>query len=75
MISAGHDIARGLGYEYSVVLGSELYYPKHGYVPADELGIFPPFDVPRENFMAIRLRDDAEQISGVLEYAKEFGIE
>lgn len=75
LISAGHDIARGLGYEYSVVLGSELYYPKYGYVPADELGIFPPFDVPRENFMAIRLRDDAEQISGVLEYAKEFGIE
>lgn len=75
LISAGHEIARGLGYEYSVVLGSDLYYPKHGYIPADNFGILPPFDVPRENFMAIRLRDDAAQVHGVLKYAKEFGIE
>lgn len=75
LISAGHEIARSLGYEYSVVLGSELYYPKHGYVPADNYGIFPPFGVPRENFMAIKLREDAADISGVLRYAKEFDIE
>lgn len=75
LINAGHEIARSLGYEYSVVLGSEAYYPKHGYIPAETYGIFPPFEVPRENFMAIKLRDGAGDISGVLRYAKEFDIE
>ena len=39
------------------------------------LGILPPFEVPAENFMALRLREDAPPVSGVLNYPKEFGIE
>lgn len=70
----GHRIARELGYGYSVVLGSETYYPRMGYVPADTLGIQPPFDVPRENFMAYPLREDAPKVEGVMRYAAEFGI-
>ncbi len=74
LISAGHEIAKMLGYEYSVVLGSEKYYPKAGYVPADTLGILPPFDVPRENFMACKLSDTPTTVFGIMKYAKEFGI-
>lgn len=75
LIRAGHRMARELGYGYSVVLGSETYYPRMGYRPADTFGIRAPFDVPRENFMACQLLDNAPAIRGTVRYAKEFGIE
>ena len=74
LIQEGHTRARALGYEYSVVLGSEKYYPRTGYLPAKNYGIFAPFNVPDENFMACKLSEDAPAISGVVQYAKEFGI-
>lgn len=74
LIQEGHRRARELGYRYSVVLGSETYYPQMGYLPAEQYGIQAPFDVPRENFMACQLEKDAPQISGVVQDAKEFGI-
>ena len=74
LIEEGHKIAKDLGYEYSVVLGSEKYYPRTGYVPADILGIYPPFEIPRENFMAYKTVENAPAVNGVLRYAKEFGI-
>ena len=74
LINAGHRIARKLNYPYSIVLGSENYYPKAGYLPADTFGITPPFDVPRENFMAYPLTDVPVRIRGTIQYAKEFGI-
>ena len=70
----GHRLIAALGYDWSVVLGSETYYPRFGYQPARALGIRAPFDVPDENFMAIRLRPDAPALSGVMQYAPEFGI-
>lgn len=74
LIIHGHKTAKSLGYQYSVVLGSEQYYPKSGYVPAETFGIKPPFDVPKENFMAVKLDDYAPNLNGTLQYAKEFGI-
>lgn len=73
LIREGHKRAYTLGYGYSVVLGSEKYYPKIGYLPAEQYGIRPCFDVPHENFMAYKLREDAPDISGIIKYAKEFG--
>lgn len=74
LIMQGHKIAKELGYHYSVVLGSEKYYPKFGYIPAINYGIKPPFDVSSENFMAVKLNDSVKDINGIVEYAKEFGI-
>ena len=74
LITEGHRIAANLGFAYSVVLGSENYYPKFGYVSADTIGIQAPFDVPRENFMVYKLRKDAPEACGVMRYAGEFGI-
>ena len=74
LIEEGHKIATGLGYHYSIVLGSEKYYPKFGYIPATNYGIEAPFDVIKENFMAIKLTNTVEEIKGVVQYAKEFGI-
>lgn len=75
LIREGHQIARELGYGYSIVLGSETYYPRMGYLPADTFGIKAPFDVPRENFMACRLTGDAPPVHGAVRYGKEFGID
>lgn len=74
LIKEGHRIAGELGYGFSVVLGSENYYPRVGYLPADTFGIQPPFDVPRENFMAYKLNEHAPNVSGIMKYAEEFGI-
>lgn len=74
LIKQGHKIAKKLGYHYSIVLGSDKYYPRFGYIPAKEYGILAPFDVPDENFMAIKLNDTNEIIKGTVKYAKEFGI-
>lgn len=75
LIREGHRIAGELGYGWSVVLGSEAYYPRAGYLPADTFGIEAPFDVPRENFMACKLFEDAPAVRGTVRYAEEFGIE
>ena len=74
LIEKGHQIAKKLGYHYSIVLGDKNYYSKLGYIQANEFGIKAPFEVPNENFMAIKLNDTDIEITGVVEYAKEFGI-
>ena len=45
-----------------------------GYIPAIQYGIKAPFQVPDENFMAIKLNDTNIEIKGTVEYAKEFEI-
>ena len=74
LVRAGHEKARALGYGYVIVLGSDTYYPKMGYVPADTYGIQSPFPVPRENFMACKLWDGAPAICGPVRYADAFGV-
>lgn len=75
LIQRGHQIAQELGYAYALVLGSETYYPRFGYRPAEELGVKPPAGIPKENFLAIQLCSDAAPLHGSVVYAKEFGIE
>ena len=74
LVLEGHKIALSLGYSYSVVLGSEKYYPRIGYLPAERFGIQPCFEVPSKNFMACKLYENAPIISGIVKYAEEFGI-
>jgi len=74
LILEGHKIAQALSYSYSVVLGSEDYYPRVGYLPAEKFGIQPCFEVPSKNFMAYKLCENAPIISGIVKYAQEFGI-
>lgn len=75
LIAEGHKIAKKLGYSYSLVLGSETYYPRMGYVPAEQFGITVPQGIPAQNFMALKLREDAGAVSGAVAYAEEFGME
>ncbi len=72
LVKRGHEIARGLGYNYSIVLGDTAYYSRFGYIEARHLGIVAPFDVPSENFMAVKLNPNAPIVNGVVSYAKAF---
>lgn len=74
LIMEGHKIARELGYAYSLVLGSAAFYPRVGYVPAQQIGIEVPEGIPAENFMAMKLLENADPICGAVAYAKEFGM-
>ena len=74
LIKEGHRIAHELGYRYSVVLGHSEYYPKVGYVPASQYGIEAPFEVDDKNFMAICFDESVEELNGVIEYDRAFGI-
>lgn len=74
LMKEGHRIAKDLGFTFSVVLGSENYYPKLGYIPAEQFGIKAPFEVPSCNFMAINLHNKNDKLEGIVKYAKEFGI-
>lgn len=74
LMEAGHKAAKKLGYQYSLVLGSEKYYPRCGYLPAEQFGIKLPEGIPSANFMAMPLQENAKSISGSVTYAKEFGI-
>lgn len=74
LVQAGHSRAKALGFTHSLVLGSETYYPQFGYVPAQTLGVQVPPGMPPENFMALRLQNDAPALCGAVTYAPEFGM-
>ncbi|WP_343208696.1 N-acetyltransferase [Anaerolentibacter hominis] len=72
LIEEGHRIAAKLGFELSVLVGSEHYYPRMGYRPGRELGLTSSLDLPDQNFMAIDLtgRDRVFHCTAV--FADEF---
>ena len=74
LMEEARKIAGTLGYSYILVLGSEQYYPRAGYRPAEEFGITVPEGIPSANFMALQLRKDAKPLSGAVAYAPEFGL-
>lgn len=75
LIHAGHKKASELGYDYSVVLGSEHYYPKFGYEPASKFGIKPPFYVPSKNYMVFPLQEHPKEAKGGVIYSEPFGVD
>ncbi|MBE7639737.1 GNAT family N-acetyltransferase [Salegentibacter sp. BLCTC] len=73
LIKEAHEKAKELGFQSVVLVGHEKYYPKFGYKQADLFGIKLPFEVPKENCMAIELTENGlENVSGMVKYPKEF---
>lgn len=73
LIEYAHEKAKSLGYKSIVILGHKDYYPKFGYQQADKFGIELPFDVPKENCMAIELVENGlKDVNGMVVYPKEF---
>ncbi len=71
LMKRAHEIAIEMGYEFSIVVGSEKYYPKVGYKKASDFGIKAPFDVPNENFMVLFFTQNISEIKGTAVYVKE----
>ena len=67
IIRESHQLAAAMGYPYSIVLGSETYYPRAGYLPAEHFGISAPAGLPSRNLAPI--------LRGAIRYAPEFGLE
>ena len=75
LISFGLRKAKELGHNSVIVLGHEYYYPKFGFLPANNWNIKAPFDVPLNAFMAIELVEKGlTGITGIVKYSKEFGM-
>ena len=74
LVEEGHRRAALLGFRFSVVLGSEKYYPRFGYVPASRYGIKAPFPAPDENFMAVNFKNDSPYLDLQVVYDEAFGI-
>lgn len=74
LIMEGHKIAKQMGYQYSLVLGSKTYYQRAGYQPAKRFGIEVPKNFPSENFLAIKLQENAKPLCGTVIYSKEFEL-
>ncbi|WP_232036634.1 GNAT family N-acetyltransferase [Streptococcus pseudoporcinus] len=74
LIDRGHQVAKKLGYDLILVLGSKGYYSQFGYQPAELFGISLPQGFPSENFMALSLCGNGHYL-GQVSFAKEFGID
>ena len=72
LIEEGHRVAKNLGYEFSVLVGHETYYPRFGYRRASEFGITSPLEVPDINFMALNLLGHEMKVNKTIQYPKEF---
>ena len=56
---------------YSIVCDPQ-YYSRFGYQAA-KIVFFPPFDVPSNHFMGIKLIQSAPPLHGTLAYSEAFG--
>lgn len=75
LIKAAHEIAKQLNHQSVILLGHRDYYPRFGYQPAHLFGIALPFDVPKENCMAIELVENGlQKVSGLVEYPAAFSV-
>lgn len=76
LINSGHLTAKKLGFGSVILIGHETYYPKFGYKKTSNFGISFPFDIPKENGMALELTEDSlKNVKGIIQYPKEFGID
>jgi putative acetyltransferase len=69
---AGLERAAATGFPLVVVLGHAAYYPRFGFEPAAALGVLAPFEVPDENWMALKLPAYRPEARGTLRYAAAF---
>lgn len=73
LINSGHKKAIELGYQLSIVLGHQTYYPKFDYQKCADFGISLPFDAPEENCMVKSLNFELENnLDSMVTYAAPF---
>lgn len=75
LIKTGLEKAKELKFKSVIVLGHEHYYPKFGFIPANQWDIKAPFDVSTNVFMGLELiQNGLKNVSGIVKYPKEFEV-
>lgn len=73
LVKAGLAMCRDQGIQAVVVLGHASYYPRFGFAPAVNFGMFCKYPVPSETFMVIELVKNAlPKNPGMIHYHPEF---
>lgn len=72
LIEASSDRANELGYSAIVVLGDGNYYGRFGFEVSCDFGIFPPFEVEKENFRLKTLASFDKTLKGIVIYPEIF---
>lgn len=73
LVREGLARCRTAGVEGVVVLGHADYYPRFGFVPAQQFGLRCEYDVPADAFMALELTQGALRgVSGLVRYHSAF---
>lgn len=73
LIHEGLRKAKALGFSSVIVLGHASYYPRFGFKPARHWGIFAPFEIADECFMALPLQENGlDKVSGKVIYPSTF---
>ncbi len=73
LVRRGLSELRQRDYGVCVVLGHAEFYPRFGFLPAQQFKIRCKYDVPDEAFMVTELRKGAlAKICGTVEYSNEF---
>jgi predicted N-acetyltransferase YhbS len=73
LIRATYQKAESLGFRSVILIGHATYYPRFGYRPASEYNITLPFEVPKENAMALELvKGSLAATRGMVQYPTAF---
>lgn len=73
LVREGLERCCALGFDGVVVLGHPQYYPRFGFVPAQQFGLRCEYDVPPEVFMALELPGRSlDGVSGLVRYHPTF---
>ena len=73
LVREGLARCRAAGVAGVVVLGHAEYYPRFGFVPAQQFGLRCEYDVPADVFMALELTQGALRgVSGLVRYHAAF---
>ena len=73
LVQEGLRECQRIGHDLVVVLGHPQYYPRFGFRPAKEKGLWCEYDVPDEVFMVVELSPEAtSKKKGLVKYHPEF---
>ena len=72
LVWAGQQKLRDLGCPLVVVVGHRAFYPRFGFEPARQYGIFSEWQVPDDVFMVAMLRHPNAALKGLAKYRPEF---